>query len=483
MKNIFLLILVAWSTIAFTQKEKAQVFKSAPSSDLINSRQTSLEEQGLEASLPGTGTDFRNPTLGYQEMITPPIQSYDSIVFWKWDAFIYDWTLNSRHVDFKLLSGNKLLSYKAQLWDGIAWKDNFLFTNEYDTNGYLIYAETMRWSDDKWTNYSMTTYTYNDSNKIERILSKGWNGTDWINTEQKNYVYDDKNNPVIFYSQYWSGNTWNNLTQHLSNYDDDNNEVNVTIQNGDGNLWVNSGFVTSRYDTLGNLIFDSIQVWEVDSWVNSALYQIEFSSTNKRLSQHSQNWVNGEWVESQYVTYHYNGIDSLENLLVEKWMNDNWVIDWERIYSYDDNDDLIKTNTNLWRANEWIPLNLRRYTYDKNHFQKSSVLLRFDAEGTLYVSGDSTHYYFSILSASNDLASEDERLKVYPNPSTGKFSISHTNAESVEVFNVNGERVYAKIFEKDQASFQIDMGQCLPGIYFIKLQEGRQSFCRKIVVQ
>ncbi|HEY3386421.1 MAG TPA: hypothetical protein VGK46_07920, partial [Saprospiraceae bacterium] len=67
MKNIFLLILVAWSTIAFTQKEKAHVFKSAPSSDLINSRHTSLEEQGLEASLPGTGTDFRNQTLGYQE--------------------------------------------------------------------------------------------------------------------------------------------------------------------------------------------------------------------------------------------------------------------------------------------------------------------------------------------------------------------------------------------------------------------------------
>ena len=481
MKNILLLILVAWSTIAFTQKEKSIASKPMSSTDFLSHIQPALDE--LEIASKGAGYEFRNQISGKQELISPPIQLYDSIVFWKWDEFSFDWTLNSRHVDFEVLPGNKLISYKSQLWDGIVWNDNFLYTNEYDINGNLIYAKSMRWSADKWNNSFMTTYTYNDSNKIERILSQGWNGTDWINSEQRNYVYDDKNNPVIFSSQYWLGNTWNNWRQHFSTFDDDHNEVTVTIQEGDGNLWVNSAFVTSKYDTLGNLIFDSIQIWEVDAWVNSALYQIEFSTTNKRLSQHSQNWVNGEWVESQYVTYQYNGIDSLENLLVEKWMNDHWVIDWKRIYSYDGNDDLIQTNTNLWTGNEWIPLNLRRYTYDNDHFQKSSVLLRFDADGTSYVSGDSTHYYFSILSASDDLANGDELLMVYPNPSTGKFSISHTNAESVEVFNVNGERVYAKSLEKDQASFQIDMGQCPPGIYFIKLQEGIQSFCRKIVVQ
>lgn len=90
------------------------------------------------------------------------------------------------------------------------------------------------------------------------------------------------------------------------------------------------------------------------------------------------------------MTYTYDANDSLATLLVQLWMDDHWVIDWEGTYFYDVNNDLVISNTNLWRANEWIPYIQRRYTYDNNHFQKSSLFLRFNDDGTAYISGDST---------------------------------------------------------------------------------------------
>jgi len=481
MKNVFLLILVAWSTLAFTQEEKPGTFKSIASTDFIRTIRPGLNE--LQPSRLDEGFNLGDQTSRYTELTAPPIQRYDSIVFWKWDTFTNDWRLNSRHVDFEVLPDNKLLSYKAQLWDGIAWKDNLRYRNEYDTRGNLIYTETMRWSGGAWMNSTNKTYTYNDSSKIVSVLSKGWNGADWINSEQRNYVYNAENNLEIYNRKYWDGNAWHNGVQQLFTYDENNHEATLTIQDGDGKLWVNSTLVTTTYDTSGNRIADSIQVWENEIWKNSVKIQLAYTSTKKFLNQIQQMWANDEWVESQFVTYHYDANDSLVTLLVQLRMNDHWEIDWERTYFYDDNNDLVNSSTNLWRANEWIPYTQSRYTYDNNHFQKSSVFLRFNDDGTVYVSGDSTLYYFSILSATDAQADAGNLLIVYPNPSLGKFTIRNAEADKVEVFNISGKRVYAAFLHKEQSSFEIDLRRHGTGIYVVVLHQGRKMYSRKIEVQ
>lgn len=483
MKNILLLLLIAWSTNAFTQKENSIANQSRASLECYNHIRPDFDELNSEASISGPGYVFGNQRLNYPELITQPIQKYDSIVFWKWDTFTYDWRMNSRHVDFEMLPDNKLLSYKAQLWDGMAWKDNLRYRNEYDTRGNLIYTETMRWSGGSWMNSTNTTYTYNDSSKLVKVLSKGWNGADWINAEQRNYIYNHQSHLEIYNRQYWDENEWKNLVQHFYTYNDNDNEATVTIQIGDGNLWVNSSFVTTTYDTSGYRIADSIQVWENESWKNSVKIQLAYTSTKKFLNQIRQLWANDEWVASQFVTYTYDANDSLATLLVQLWMDDHWVIDWEGTYFYDVNNDLVISNTNLWRANEWIPYIQRRYTYDNNHFQKSSLFLRFNDDGTAYISGDSTLYYFSILSATHDQAEPGHLFNVYPNPSLGKFTISNAEADEVEVFNIAGIRVYATALHKEQSSFEIDLTPHGTGIYFVVLHQGSKMYSRKIGVQ
>jgi len=77
-------------------------------------------------------------------------------------------------------------------------------------------------------------------------------------------------------------------------------------------------------------------------------------------------------------------------------------------------------------------------------------------------------------------------LSLYPNPSTGKFTIEapFEAGQQVQVFNMNGQRVYSH--EILNASFQHSFELNLPqGLYLLNLinQEGSQIGSRRLVVE
>lgn len=82
----------------------------------------------------------------------------------------------------------------------------------------------------------------------------------------------------------------------------------------------------------------------------------------------------------------------------------------------------------------------------------------------------------------NDQIYSDKYFSVYPNPSTGKFSIS-TKVDNCEVsiYNAIGEKVY---FSKHGKSMSNDIDfSSSKGIYFLSLNNGVNSYYKKIVIQ
>jgi hypothetical protein len=75
------------------------------------------------------------------------------------------------------------------------------------------------------------------------------------------------------------------------------------------------------------------------------------------------------------------------------------------------------------------------------------------------------------------------RISVYPNPSTGKFTLSSdNNLSGIEVFNMSGKRIYSD-FILAKASKEVDLSKYPKGIYFIKVYKGTKSYNRKVVIQ
>ncbi len=86
----------------------------------------------------------------------------------------------------------------------------------------------------------------------------------------------------------------------------------------------------------------------------------------------------------------------------------------------------------------------------------------------------------------NQVLGTSNEINVFPNPTNGKFSIRqlavNNDLQTVEIYNLLGEKVYSKINNK-QSACDIDISSSPKGIYFVKIYEGDKVFTNKIVVQ
>jgi hypothetical protein len=89
-----------------------------------------------------------------------------------------------------------------------------------------------------------------------------------------------------------------------------------------------------------------------------------------------------------------------------------------------------------------------------------------------------------IIAEKQGLTPSGKSIKVFPNPNNGQFTLELTNINdgaTVCIYNMLGARVY---YSKatDQQSYKVNMPEIKRGIYFVKVQEGKEQFTRKMVV-
>jgi hypothetical protein len=89
------------------------------------------------------------------------------------------------------------------------------------------------------------------------------------------------------------------------------------------------------------------------------------------------------------------------------------------------------------------------------------------------------------LNSINEPAEETANtLTLYPNPSSGKFTITSLNAiNSIEIYNENGVWIYGDYKVHYQTLKEVDLSNFPKGIYLVKVYDGKNLQTGKIVVQ
>ncbi len=89
--------------------------------------------------------------------------------------------------------------------------------------------------------------------------------------------------------------------------------------------------------------------------------------------------------------------------------------------------------------------------------------------------------YFQNSTGINNNEYSKNLFSIYPNPSTGKFSIEFSNQQqitSVEIYNLLGESVF-----QQKNTNEIDLSSAAKGIYFVKVYAGEKIYTEKIIVE
>ena len=95
---------------------------------------------------------------------------------------------------------------------------------------------------------------------------------------------------------------------------------------------------------------------------------------------------------------------------------------------------------------------------------------RMDTEGT-------------ILSTNQISSNELDPILLYPNPTNSIVTIKSELIKSIEMFNLDGKRVYNSSFEKPIDTFTLNIESFHPGLYIIKVKTERGEITRNILKQ
>lgn len=89
----------------------------------------------------------------------------------------------------------------------------------------------------------------------------------------------------------------------------------------------------------------------------------------------------------------------------------------------------------------------------------------------------------------NDGKLKIEKMNFYPNPNNGKFNLSFTLAEKgdteISILNIDGKVVYKEKLANFSGNYEkeIDISKNAKGVYFIKVEQGKHSQVKKIVME
>jgi hypothetical protein len=94
---------------------------------------------------------------------------------------------------------------------------------------------------------------------------------------------------------------------------------------------------------------------------------------------------------------------------------------------------------------------------------------------------------WNVANGVNESEPDDNFFSVYPNPSSGTFTIQiewskFSKLVSFEIYNMFGEKVYKEILTSPYSK-EIHLNNISSGFYFVKVNDETKTYTKKLIVQ
>lgn len=119
------------------------------------------------------------------------------------------------------------------------------------------------------------------------------------------------------------------------------------------------------------------------------------------------------------------------------------------------------------------------------HYYVCSVHFNLGMKGKITVNGPS---------GINDNTVAADKINIYPNPTSGKFTVQFNRTDGqagnwlprdeqagIEIYNIVGEKIDSLSGITPQSSYEIDISSLPDGIYFVRINDRKSIYTRKII--
>jgi len=460
MKQFFTILIIALSVNSFAQKSNST--GGIPHSQLnlfgnIDTRLNSWRDPTpailKDFYIANISNDQNNQNKKEQSVI----QVNDSLYSWIWDTNIPGWKPSQKTIYTGYDANNNATGTVSQNWDGSAWVNSVQHNYTYDANNNRIVDLNQRWNGNTWVISLRFISTYDASNNLTSELSQDWNGIEWVNFTQIKYTYDANNNMIGYLFQQWNGIALENSYQSVSTYDANNNVTCQTLQSWNGSAWVNAIQYISIHDVYNNLTSYTNLNWDGTTWVNSYQSNYTYDANNNLTYSLTLKWDGNAWVNSKQENDTYDVNNNRTSLLTQNWAYDTW-----------------------WKSLQFV------FVYDPDNFILSAARKSWGINDVNPYSGDSTNYYFHLITTGINKLNQKENFSIYPNPATDKITLTTGSLMPGEtiitILNLKGQIIKEASF-RNHKQVDLNVSSISKGIYLLKISSGTGVETKKLVIQ
>jgi len=338
-----------------------------------------------------------------------------------------------------------------------------------------------------FVNNYMYQQTFNAGNKITSNTLQTWNGTAWVDSIQNQWMYDNNSNDTMLTSLTWNINQSQWVPQIVEHRTFTNNLLTDEVdQSYDAlnQVYTDTFHQVYTYNPNNSVADLTVQTYDVggSKWVNYARQLFNYNTLGFDTAVVLQQWNSG-WRDYLKEDYYYNP-DTTVALSVYSFYSFSWQAVAKDTFIYDANKNMI-SHVGYGTGNHgYDTAGADIYTY--NAYNQCTFAKNFTYNNGLVATGES-FYYYKLYTGVNDVAAEQNNLRLYPNPSG---DVVHVNATlpaegpvDVLVYNAMGQRVYQlHMGQAKSIAAMVPVNQLPAGLYTLSVQQGNYTQSSKLTV-
>ncbi len=452
---------------------------------------TYLADSGLKYSWDKTGNKWNSNPYSQTKYEYDDAGRFTNIGIFTWNSVQNTWIPQS-DTHRKYNTSGDPVEYFIKEYDTIAkeWvpleQDTFVYNN----SNVLTAQTNLYFNKINKTWFVGKNYAYNDAGKIVETFYKQWDSKSFTRMRgtRSVYILNKMNLADETINQQWDtiSNSWINSGQILAHYIDDTILDNETINAwSGGSSWTLSG--QNLYTYTSGLLTEKIkQVWDMGSlaWINSEKEDYSYNSNGFLVERLFLYWFGSEWSIPLRYVYTYDLFNHITSLSIERWYTDAWVFSSVNSYSFDD-----IGRRKGYSVQTFDPLTglvydgySYEFNYDSDNLANNAVYKRWNRSTNDWENSYTEHLYYSSHNITLLNQVNDGIIHAFPNPAINELHISRVQPGcSITVYDLKGHKLISSIAKSTNESILVS--SLSPGIYILRVSEGKKTMTTKFVKQ